>query len=114
MISKRGNRFRERSYPSKSQSHLELSRHDWAVGGASGQNEEVGSLVPLADAATVECDNLAPREDLGGPLRKLLGNPEQALAAVHLGPDVFGMDARGNPEHDQIVHEVGAFLDHRF
>ena len=42
-------------------------------------------------------------------LRNLLGDAEQPLAAVHLGPHVLGVDAGRNPEHDQIIEQIGAF-----
>jgi len=47
-------------------------------------------------------------------LNDLFGDTEHAFAAFHLHPDIVGMHSGGNPEHDQIVQEIGAFADHRF
>ena len=46
-----------------------------------------------------------------GVLEQLLGDAEQALAPLHLLPDFLRLHAGGDPEHDEIVDEVGAFLD---
>src|SRR5215831_15237319 len=81
-----------------------------------------GASAPLADPAAVERDDLAPRRSVGAlPRRsvrallgKFLGNPQQPLAAFHLHPHVLGMDAGGDPEHDEIVEKVGAFAHHGF
>src|SRR5215831_5765488 len=77
-----------------------------------------GASAPLAHPAAVERDDPAPRRYVGalprrslgaiprrsvrGFLRKFLGNPQQPLAALHLHPHVLGMDAGGDPEHDEI------------
>src|SRR6516162_9659529 len=76
-----------------------------AIGGASA---------PLAHPTAVERDDLAPRRSVGAlPRRsvsallgKFLGNPQQLLAALHLHPDVLGMDAGFDPKHREIVEEV--------
>src|SRR5215510_5998904 len=89
-----------------------------------------GASAPLAHPAAVERDDLAPRRCVGAlprrslgalPRRsvrrllgKFLGNPQQPLAALHLHPYVLGMDAGGDPEHDEIVEKVGAFAHHGF
>src|SRR5262249_29576791 len=65
-------------------------------------------------------DHLAARRSVGAlPQRsvrvllgKLLGNSQQLFAALHLHPHVLGMDAGGDPEHDEIVEKVGAFAHH--
>src|SRR5688500_9672215 len=67
---------------------------------------------PLAGGATVEGDDLASRSRIDGSLGQLLGNAKQPLAPPHLGPDIPGLDASCDPQHNQVVHEVGAFLDH--
>jgi hypothetical protein len=47
-------------------------------------------------------------------LRHLLGDAEQPLPPIHLSPDVIGFDAGGDPQHHEIVDEIGAFLDDGF
>src|SRR5258705_5108620 len=62
----------------------------------------------LAQPAAFERDDLAPGRRiyeallrrLGEALLELLGDPEQALATLHLGPHVLGMHACRHPEHD--------------
>ena len=59
-------------------------------------------------------DDLAPRRPAPGRLellRQLLGDAEQPLAALHLGPDVVRIDAGRHPQHHQIVEEIGALAD---
>src|SRR5215471_20872226 len=76
-----------------------------------------GASAPLAHPAAVERDHLAARRSVGAlPQRsvrallgKLLGNSQQLFAALHLHPHVLGLDAGGDPEHDEIVEKVGAF-----
>src|SRR5262245_39053004 len=70
----------------------------------------------LAQALGGECHDLTPRRRLRRlqhALRKLLGDAQKPLAAIHLGPDVLGMNAGRNPEHHEIVHQIGAFTDDR-
>src|SRR4051794_38762463 len=66
---------------------------------------------PLALTAAFQSYDLAARRRLDEALWQLLGNPEQAFPTRHLGPDFLGIDARGYPEHDEIVDEIGAFPD---
>src|ERR1700730_4935008 len=66
---------------------------------------------PLAQTAAFERDDLAPRAVVETLLRHLLGNPEQALAPVHFLPDILRPDARSDPQHHQMVDQIGAFLD---
>src|SRR5215510_5332921 len=63
---------------------------------------------PLALATLLERDDLAPRLDVGKILGQLFGDAEQALAPLHLAPYVVRTHARRNPQHDEIVDEVGA------
>src|SRR5271170_1681441 len=67
---------------------------------------------PLAAAAAFEHDDLTARKIFRQLLRHFLGDAEQPLAAVHFLPDVFGADARGDPQHHEIIDEVGALFDH--
>src|SRR5262249_50388437 len=75
---------------------------------------------PLAHPAAVERDDLAarrsvgalPRRSVSALLGKLLGNPQQTLAALHLHPHVLGMNAGGDPKHREVVEKVGAFAHH--
>ena len=62
----------------------------------------------------VQRNKLPARCGFDGALGDLLGDPVQPLPACHLGPDVLGIDASLRPEHDQIVHQVRALLDHSF
>src|SRR5262245_31912600 len=63
---------------------------------------------PLALTTLLERDDLAPRLDVGKILGQLFGDAEQALAPLHLTPHVLRTHARRNPQHDEIVDEVGA------
>src|SRR6266567_8369326 len=91
-----------------------------ASAGSVGRRAISGASAPLADPAAVERDDLAARRSVGAlPRRsvrallgKFLGNPQQLFAAFHLHPHVLGMDAGGDPEHDEIVEKVGAFAHH--
>src|SRR5690348_5421306 len=68
----------------------------------------------LAQAAALETHDLAPgRAWLDQLLGQLLGDAEQALAPIHLGPDLLGLDARLDPERHQVIDQIGAFLDDR-
>ena len=51
----------------------------------------------LAYAAAVERNDLAALRSFGSVFGKFLGDAEQPLAAFHLGPDVLGMNAGGDP-----------------
>src|SRR5262245_58390141 len=54
----------------------------------------------LAGPAAFERHHLAPGGRLDrafAQLGELLGDAEQALAALHLGPDLLGLDAGGDP-----------------
>src|SRR5690242_20447479 len=73
-----------------------------------------GRSAPLAQAAAFECDDLAARAVVENLFRHLLGDPEQPLAPLHLLPDILRTDAGGDPQHDEMVDEIGAFLDDRF
>src|ERR1700720_1522130 len=75
---------------------------------------ETESSAPLARAAAFEHDDLPARIFLRQLLRDFFGNAEQPLAPVHLFPDILGLDAGGDPQHYEIVDEIGAFLDDRF
>src|SRR5580704_6664221 len=69
---------------------------------------------PLAGAAAFEDDDLAPCRIVDELLRHLLGDAEEALAAVHFLPDVVRADARRDPQHDEVIDQVGAFFDDGF
>src|SRR5947209_5779054 len=69
-------------------------------------------LAALAHAAGVECDNLPARLRLRG-FGQLFGNAEQALAPIHLFPNVLGIHPGRAPEHDEMIEQVGALADHR-
>src|SRR5215468_7845243 len=73
-----------------------------------------GRLAPLANAAAFEHYDFAAGKFLGQLLRHFFGNAKEALAPVHFLPDVFGFDAGSDPQDDEIVDEIGAFLDDRF
>src|SRR3954465_5648330 len=66
----------------------------------------------LAGAPAFQCHDLAARMSFGKALRNLLGDAEQPLAPRPPVPDIARFDPRRDPEHDQVVHEVGAFPDH--
>src|SRR5215472_15400127 len=53
------------------------------------------------------CDS-RPHPPVTVPLEQLLGDAEEALAPVHLLPDVLRIDTRVRPENDEVVNEVGA------
>src|SRR5918994_3098182 len=71
------------------------------------------NLTALLRTAAVERDYLA----LAGLLHRLfwdfLGNAEKTLAPLHLGPDLVGPYAGGNPENRQVVKQIGALPHHR-
>src|SRR5437588_4893274 len=69
------------------------------------------SSAPLARAAAFEHDDLTPWKLFRQFLRHLFGDAKEPLAPVHLFPDIFRFDARGDPQHHEIVDEIGAFLD---
>src|ERR1700761_4498821 len=73
-------------------------------------------LAPLADPAAFENDDFTRGRILADEFlfRPLLGNAKKPLAAIHFLPDVFRANAGGDPQHDQVIEEVGAFLDDRF
>src|SRR3954452_18828443 len=70
---------------------------------------ECRDSAPLSLTAAFQSYDLAARRRLDEALWQLFGNPEQAFPTRHLGPDFLGIDARGYPEHDEIVDEIGAF-----
>src|SRR5262249_26780221 len=57
------------------------------------------------------CDS-RPHPPVAVPLEQLLGDAEEALAPLHLLPDVLRIDTRVRPEDDEVVKEVGAFAHH--
>src|SRR5580704_3452694 len=81
----------------------------WSIIGVGWENS-----APLARAAAFEDDDLAPRSVVDELLRHFLGDAEQAFAAVHFLPDVVRTDARRDPQHDEIIDQVGALFDDRF
>src|ERR1700760_3496100 len=46
-------------------------------------------------------------------LWQLLGDPEQRLAAIHLGPDIRGGDPEFTPQHEEIIDQIDALVDYR-
>src|SRR5579883_2982637 len=48
---------------------------------------------------------------LSARLRQLLGDAEHVLALPHLGPDLARLNAGRRPDHDQVVDQIGTFLD---
>src|SRR5438105_2500819 len=46
-------------------------------------------------------------------LRQFLRHPKQRLAAIHFGPYLWGGDSEFAPQHNEIVEEVDALVDHR-
>src|ERR1051325_4579836 len=66
----------------------------------------VTSAPSLLTARGRRCD--ARPHLVGRGLEQLLGDAEQPLAPVHLVPHVLRVDAGGDPQHDQIVEEMGA------
>ena len=59
-------------------------------------------------AAAVERDNLARRRSVEAVLRKLLGNAQEPLTALHLRPHVLGVNAGRGPQHHEVVEQIGA------
>src|ERR1700736_7043069 len=83
-----------------------------AAGGVLVHPPTRNASAAFAQAAGFERDHRAACGAVGHFLGDLLGDAEQPLAAIHFLPDIFGADAGGDPEDDQIVEEIGAFLDH--
>src|ERR1700690_4497859 len=73
-----------------------------------------GGSAALADAPSFQRHNLTPRRGLYQFLRHFFGNAKHLLAPAHLVPDLVGVDPGMNPEHHEIVQQIGAFADHRF
>ena len=87
-----------------------------SIGGGHGRRivlcRPCGS-VPLASAAAVERDDLASRAGVDGMRSSEACRSPSAARGGPSRPRRPGLDAGRDPEHDQIVEQVGAFLDDR-
>src|SRR5262245_71121 len=72
------------------------------------ERSRFGVLLPFAGAAALEGYDLAAHGKLlDTALWKLLGDAKEALAPLHFGPHFLGMHPRGDPQHNEIVEEIG-------
>src|SRR5450830_954250 len=71
-----------------------------------------GGSAALADAPALQRHDFTPRRAVYHILWHFFGNSEHLLAPAHFGPDIVGMDPGVNPEHHEIIEQVGAFPDH--
>src|SRR5277367_1478973 len=71
-------------------------------------------LPPLPRPTPFQHDDLTTGKIFRHLFRHLLGDAEEPLAAVHFLPDVLRLDAGGDPEHDEIIDQVGALFDDGF
>src|SRR5437870_39429 len=69
--------------------------------GAAGARE--GTRVGAGAAHTAQLRAGGDRR-----LGHLLGDAEQCLAAIHLGPDLARIDPEIDPQDDEVVEKVGA------
>src|SRR5271170_3529155 len=73
---------------------------------------KAGRSASLARTAAFEHDDFATRKIFRQLLGDFFGNAKESLAAVHFLPDILWTDTGGDPQHHQIIDEIGAFLDH--
>ena len=71
------------------------------------------SAAALARATRVHGHDPPSRGGLYHILGHFFGNAEQPFPPPHFGPDVVGVDARGQPQHIEGVVLVGGLGPHR-
>src|SRR6478672_2408754 len=74
---------------------------------------ECDGSAALANASGFKCHHFTPCGGAHQILRHFFGKAEHQLAPAHFRPDFVRANARVNPQHNKIVKQVGAFLDHR-
>src|SRR5262245_23921573 len=88
------------------------------LGGLNGhpytREENCDGSAALANAPGFKRNYFTPRRAADKILGDFFRKSEHQLASAHLGPDFVGTHAGVNPQHHEIVQQIGAFLHHGF